>query len=201
MPVSKPDATKFDNANDSIAESRPELYTLVTSFNTIADEYNAGTLGGSDKTQLTAGTGISITQPDSADAWQIASTITGGITLPNTSITSTNFTTPGTLSVTALANATNAFHNTGSGASTLEIELQDLEVNGVHYVWIERSQVSGGLSVDWLFNAQNFSSITNGSDDRLYQIRIIDTGKQGSSAGNNLIYISAVNIISFAVND
>lgn len=46
MPVSKPDATKFDNANDSIAESRAELYTLATSFNTIADEYNAGTLGG-----------------------------------------------------------------------------------------------------------------------------------------------------------
>ena len=199
MPVSKPDATKFDNANDSIAESRAELYTLVTSFNTIADEYNAGTLG--TDTQLEAGTGINITQPDSAGKYTITNTVSSGITLPNTSITSTYFAAPGTLSVTALANATNAFHNTGSGASTLEIELQNLEVNGVHYVWIERSQVSGGLSVDWLFNAQNFSSITNGSDDRLYQIRIIDTGKEGSSAGNNLIYISAVNIVSFAVND
>lgn len=46
MSVTKPDATVFDNADDSIATSRPELYTLATSFNTIADEYNAGTLGG-----------------------------------------------------------------------------------------------------------------------------------------------------------
>lgn len=44
--VAKPDATVFDNADDSIATSRAELHTLATSFNTIADEYNAGTLGG-----------------------------------------------------------------------------------------------------------------------------------------------------------
>lgn len=44
--VTKPDATVFDNDADSIATSRPELFTLATSFNTIADEYNAGTLGG-----------------------------------------------------------------------------------------------------------------------------------------------------------
>ena len=46
MSVTKPDVTAFDNDNDSIATARAELETLVTSFNTIADEYNAGTLGG-----------------------------------------------------------------------------------------------------------------------------------------------------------
>lgn len=46
MSVTKPDATKFDADSDSISASRPELLTLVNSFNTIADEYNAGTLGG-----------------------------------------------------------------------------------------------------------------------------------------------------------
>lgn len=62
--VSKPDATKFDNENDSIAESRAELHTLATSFNTIADEYNAGTLGG-DSLTINEGRNIDI-DPDSA---------------------------------------------------------------------------------------------------------------------------------------
>lgn len=44
MTVTKPDATVFDNADDSIATSRAELHTLATSFNTIADDYNAGLL-------------------------------------------------------------------------------------------------------------------------------------------------------------
>lgn len=44
MAVTKPDATVFDNADDSIATSRAELHTLATSFNTIADDYNAGLL-------------------------------------------------------------------------------------------------------------------------------------------------------------
>jgi hypothetical protein len=56
MPVTKPDATVFDNDADSIATSRPELFTLATSFNTIADEYNAGTLGG--------GGGVDLGTPD-----------------------------------------------------------------------------------------------------------------------------------------
>jgi len=62
--VSKPDATKFDNENDSIAESRAELHTLATSFNTIADEYNAGTLG-AESLAINAGDNIDF-DPDSA---------------------------------------------------------------------------------------------------------------------------------------
>lgn len=46
MSVTKPDATAFDSATDSIASARSELLTLVNSFNTIADDYNSGTLGG-----------------------------------------------------------------------------------------------------------------------------------------------------------
>jgi len=53
MSVTKPDANAFDSADDSIASAREELHTLVTSFNTIADEYNAGTLGGSAGALLT----------------------------------------------------------------------------------------------------------------------------------------------------
>lgn len=68
MAVTKPDATAFDNANDSIATSRAELYTLVTSFNTIADEYNAGTLGATD---VQAGPNTEIKAYDSAGANQI----------------------------------------------------------------------------------------------------------------------------------
>lgn len=61
MAVTKPDATAFDNANDSIANSRAELYTLATSFNTIADEYNAGSLGGGGS--LGTPTVITVTSP------------------------------------------------------------------------------------------------------------------------------------------
>lgn len=53
MSVTKPDANAFDSADDSIASAREELHTLVTSFNTIADEYNAGTLGGQAGALLT----------------------------------------------------------------------------------------------------------------------------------------------------
>lgn len=53
MTVTKPDATVFDNADDSIATSRAELHTLATSFNTIADDYNAGNLGGTAATSIT----------------------------------------------------------------------------------------------------------------------------------------------------
>lgn len=47
MAVVKPDPNAFD-ANDKISAAQPELKTLVTSFNTIADDYNAGLLGGLD---------------------------------------------------------------------------------------------------------------------------------------------------------
>lgn len=36
-PTNKPDAAKFDNANDSIAESRTELNTMATNLNDIID--------------------------------------------------------------------------------------------------------------------------------------------------------------------
>ena len=45
MAVTKPDPTKFDSDDDSISEARPELEILVNSFNTIADDYNDGSLG------------------------------------------------------------------------------------------------------------------------------------------------------------
>ena len=61
MAVTKPDATAFDNANDSIANSRAELYTMATSFNTIADEYNAGTLGGGGAIGATTKTDVTRT--------------------------------------------------------------------------------------------------------------------------------------------
>jgi len=47
MAVVKPDPNAFD-ANDKISAAQPELKTLVTSFNTIADDYNAGLLTGVD---------------------------------------------------------------------------------------------------------------------------------------------------------
>lgn len=53
MSVTKPDPTAFDSAEDSIASARPELETLVNSFNTIADDYNAGLLGGQAGALLT----------------------------------------------------------------------------------------------------------------------------------------------------
>lgn len=67
MAVTKPDATVFDNADDSIATSRAELHTLATSFNTIADDYNAGLLTQSGN-DLQAGTNIEIKAYDSAGA-------------------------------------------------------------------------------------------------------------------------------------
>lgn len=73
MAVTKPDATAFDNANDSIANSRAELYTMATSFNTIADEYNAGTLGGS---------GLAGNYPTRTDLGTVTGTATYTITTP-----------------------------------------------------------------------------------------------------------------------
>jgi hypothetical protein len=199
MPVTKPDATKFDNANDSIAESRAELYTLVTSFNTIADEYNAGTLG--TDTQLEAGTGITITQPDSAGKYTITNTVTGGITLPNTTITSINFGAGSTQTGTCIADVTNAFHCTGSAASTLNIECQNLSINGIHHIYIEREGVSGGLALNFKYKNQQFLTVANGTDSRFYRVTLLDTGREGSSAGNREIYATAAILISIAVND
>lgn len=45
--VNLPDAGKFD-ADDEISEAQPELKILVESFRTIAQDYNAGLLGGVD---------------------------------------------------------------------------------------------------------------------------------------------------------
>lgn len=49
MPVTLPDATKFDSDSDKISESRPELKKMADAINTIGAEYNAGTLGGGDR--------------------------------------------------------------------------------------------------------------------------------------------------------
>lgn len=74
--LSKPDASKFDADNDSIATSRSELYTLATNFNLLADEYNAGNLGGIGDAivKLTAGDRIVLSQPDSAGEYVISVT-------------------------------------------------------------------------------------------------------------------------------
>jgi len=48
MPVTLPDASKFDSDSDTIKESRPELKKMADAINTIGAEYNAGTLGGGD---------------------------------------------------------------------------------------------------------------------------------------------------------
>jgi hypothetical protein len=45
--VDLPDASKFD-ADDEISEAQPELKILVEGFRTIAQDYNAGLLGGVD---------------------------------------------------------------------------------------------------------------------------------------------------------
>lgn len=59
MPVTLPDATKFDSDSDKISESRPELKKMADAINTIGAEYNAGTLGGGEfsavQVQLTNG--------------------------------------------------------------------------------------------------------------------------------------------------
>lgn len=69
MAVAKPDPTKFDSDDDSISEARPELETLVNSFNTIADDYNAGLLGGAT---VSGGEGINISEPDSSGDQTVA---------------------------------------------------------------------------------------------------------------------------------
>lgn len=87
MSVTKPDATVFDNDADSIATSRPELFTLATSFNTIADEYNAGTLGGGGGTLGTPTVLSTITSlpdtitPTTAYTQQLCNSGTGTLTV------------------------------------------------------------------------------------------------------------------------
>lgn len=88
MPVTKPDATVFDSADDSIATSRSELHQLAVSFNTIADEYNAGTLGGSG-TDVVAGTNVEVTTPDSAGSSTITAYAPEHLTNLNSTINGT----------------------------------------------------------------------------------------------------------------
>lgn len=68
MPVTLPDATKFDSDSDTIKESRPELKKMADAINTIGAEYNAGTLGGGTLTPLTTN--------------YLTTTMGGSVTLP-----------------------------------------------------------------------------------------------------------------------
>jgi len=78
MPVTLPDASKFDSDSDTIKESRPELKKMADAINTIGAEYNAGTLGGGGGIQeIVAGTNITVSSPDSAGSVTIDSTASG----------------------------------------------------------------------------------------------------------------------------
>ena len=53
--VDLPSNSPFDNDDDSLKDARPQLKTLVDSFNTIANEFNAGQLGATSATALITG--------------------------------------------------------------------------------------------------------------------------------------------------
>jgi hypothetical protein len=78
MPIILPDSTKFDADSDRISTSRPELKKISDAVNTLATEWNnQGDSFGSDGIQeIVAGTGISVSQPDSAGAITITNTVT-----------------------------------------------------------------------------------------------------------------------------
>ena len=76
--VNLPDASKLDSDADTIKDSRPELKKMADAINTIGGQWNTngGNFGG-QQLEVVAGTGISVTSPDSAGSVTITNTSTG----------------------------------------------------------------------------------------------------------------------------
>ncbi|WKW35140.1 hypothetical protein [Phage DSL-LC06] len=147
--LSKPDASKFDADSDSIATSRSELYTLATNFNLLADEYNAGNLGGIGDAivKLTAGDRIVLSQPDSAGEYVISAT--GGITniAAGTNVAVSQPDSAGEFTISALTDNNNYIGDT-SGSSAIIYANQSATTKSLILV----AKTSGGATGLYLFN-------------------------------------------------
>lgn len=76
MPIILPDSTKFDADSDRISTSRPELKKISDAVNTLATEWNSNgdSFGVGEISEIVAGTGISVSTPDSAGSVTISAT-------------------------------------------------------------------------------------------------------------------------------
>ena len=180
MTVTKPDATVFDNADDSIATSRAELYTLATSFNTIADEYNAGTLGG--VTEIVAGNNITVTQPDSAGAFTISAS---NFQIPDSQETVVTRT-GATVTSDCVAGVTNVFRLSGASTYTHVVNIDNLGYNGTFLVYWDPSAVVGGAAYQFRLSGANLLTGSATTTPLVYRVSVINTLKQDSAGGTEL---------------
>jgi len=174
MPVTLPDSSYFDNDNDSIKDSRPELKKMADAINTIGAEYNAGTLGGSGIQDVVAGDNVTVTNPDSAGSVTISAT--GGFTAP---IDQQFFQTTSGSSITPVRGNNIWFVEIGladtdsSGTSSPLFTVNWDNFQGNEYVWVvyyvameDGGGSVGGIQVNHkrngtLLSIQNISSTAN----------------------------------------
>lgn len=153
MSVTLPDSSVFDADSDKISTSRPELKKMADAINTIGAEYNAGTLGGSGIQEIVAGTGISISTPDSAGSITVTNTapFTGGgtITWTASDIQSITYTTGGTKNITLSSGKSVlivGINTTGSTSITVNMDIQNMAVNSTLLIMFQPISLGSGLN-------------------------------------------------------
>lgn len=226
MTVTKPDATVFDNAEDSIATSRAELYTLATSFNTIADDYNAGLL---TQTGDTVEDGINVEIEEQSAGTQTINAYgpshywkTGGF-----STASASPGTPSTLKIPA-HNLFTVFNTTSGGIMNLAIPVGDLgdwrisdrspypfggkqqnlggDTSYVAYVTLigratNTHDATVNFNVTTSTGSQTLLTETlSASEERLYRITVMQDNGQfnADSAGQNFAFVNIEDLTSTA---
>lgn len=175
--VDLPDASKFD-ADDEISEAQPELKILVEGYRTIAQDYNAGLLGGVDSAGQLVGISQNVIDVVNADTGTFSPdnptdvfNIVGGAGV-DTSITGDTLTidAPGAVELV--------------GGAGIQIDFEDSAGQG---------KIGIGNNVDAGF--RNLFKVTHRSYTEAY-----NTDQLGDSAGENLLqvdfYISNVHHIT-----
>jgi len=149
MPVTLPDSSYFDNDNDSIKDSRPELKKMADAINTIGAEYNAGTLGGSGIQDVVAGDNVTVTNPDSAGSVTISATGGGIPTWTASDLQTITYTSGGTKNLTLSSGKTVlifATNYTGTSGITVNIDIQNMAVNSTILIMSQIVSIGSGTN-------------------------------------------------------
>jgi len=157
MAVTLPDPTVFDADSDKISTSRPELKKMADAIVTIGGEYNAGTLAGGVQ-EIVAGTGISVSTPDSAGSVVITNTGPQS-TLPSWSasdIQTQSYTAGGSTTLTLSSGKSVLIFSvniTSAPGLTLSINVQNMAVNTTALIMCHPIALGSGLGHTYTIKA------------------------------------------------
>ena len=176
-PTSKPDSTAFDNADDSIANSRAELKTMSDAVNDVVDFIDPT---GITTDQILKYNGTKMVAGDAA----------GALTYPAATVVTVSGT--GTQNVTLANNSTTIYRATGGSATSIRVECSNLAdgINKSILVLIDnQTSPLSNVSFSFYYNGALFTGGSTIADDSVFINQLAVVADPADSAGRVAIEV------------